>query len=120
MKKEVEDLMLKQWQIYAPNMTRDNVIEAFITTPYEHALRNIDALNGSWSYGAMVPSQLDRFRPIPDLSGYRIPFLKNMYICSSNMHSGGGIARGSSYNCFKVVVEDFKLEKIWEKKGRAW
>ncbi|HAM50048.1 MAG TPA: hypothetical protein DCP92_04900, partial [Nitrospiraceae bacterium] len=103
MKKEVEDLMLKQWQIYAPNMTRDNVIEAFITTPYEHALRNIDALNGSWSYGAMLPSQLDRFRPIPDLSSYRIPFLKNMYICSSNMHSGAGIARGSSYNCFKVI-----------------
>jgi hypothetical protein len=43
-----------------------------------------------------------------------------MYICSSNMHSGGGIARGSSYNCFKVIVDDFKLEKFWEKKGRAW
>ncbi len=120
MKKEVEDLMLKQWQIYAPNMTRDNVIEAFITTPYDHMLRNIDALNGSWSYGAMLPAQLDRFRPIPDLSGYRIPFLKNTYICSSNMHSGAGIARGSSYNCFKVIAEDFGLEKIWEKKGRAF
>jgi len=119
-KKEVADLMLKQWQIYAPNMTRDNVIEAFITTPYDHVMRNIDALNGSWSYGAMLPSQLDRFRPIPDLSGYRIPFLKNMYICSSNMHSGAGIARGSSYNCFKVIAEDFGLEKIWEKKGRPW
>jgi phytoene dehydrogenase-like protein len=120
MKKEVEDLMLKEWQIYAPNMTRENVIEAFITTPYDHLLRNIDALNGSWSYGAMLPSQLDRFRPIPDLSGYRIPFLKNMYTCSSNMHSGAGIARGSSYNCFKVIAEDFGLEKIWEKKGRPW
>jgi phytoene dehydrogenase-like protein len=120
MKKEVEDLILKQWQIYAPNMTHDNVIEAFITTPYEHRLRNIDALNGSWSYGAMLPSQLDRFRPIPDLSSYRLPFLKNTYICSSNMHSGAGIARGSSYNCFKVIAEDFGLEKIWEKKGRPW
>ncbi len=120
MKKEVEDLILKQWQIYAPNMTRDNVIEAFITTPYEHGLRNIDALNGSWSYGAMLPSQLDRFRPIPDLSSYRLPFLRNTYICSSNMHSGAGIARGSSYNCFKVIAEDFGLEKIWEKKGRPW
>ncbi|MGB9628811.1 MAG: hypothetical protein ACPL6D_09125, partial [Thermodesulfobacteriota bacterium] len=112
--------MLKQWQIYAPNMTRDNLIEAYITTPYDHVMRNIDALNGSWSYGAMLPSQLDRFRPIPDLSNYRIPFLKNMYICSSNMHSGAGIARGSSYNCFKVIAEDFGLEKIWEKKGRPW
>ncbi len=120
MKKEVEDLMLKQWQIYAPNMTRENVIEAFITTPYDHISRNIDALNGSWSYGAMLPSQLDRFRPIPDLSTYRLPFLKNMYVCSSNMHSGAGIARGSSYNCFKVIAEDFGLEKIWEKKGRAY
>jgi phytoene dehydrogenase-like protein len=120
MKKEVEDLMLKQWQIYAPNMTRDNVIEAFITTPYDTVMRNIDMLEGGWAEGAMFASQADRFRPIPDLSNYRIPFLKNMYICSSNMHSGGGIARGSSYNCFKVIAEDFKLEKLWEKKGRAY
>ncbi|MDI7261332.1 MAG: NAD(P)/FAD-dependent oxidoreductase [Thermodesulfobacteriota bacterium] len=120
MKKEVEDLMLKQWQIYAPNMTRDNVIEAFITTPYDTVMRNIDMLDGGWAEGAMFASQADRFRPIPDLSGYRLPFLKNMYICSSNMHSGGGIARGSSYNCFKVIAEDFKLEKLWEKKGRPY
>jgi phytoene dehydrogenase-like protein len=120
MKKEVEDLMLKQWQIYAPNMTRDNVIEAFITTPYDTNMRHPDMIEGGWVEGAMDASQNDRFRPIPDLSSYRIPFLKNMYICSSNMHSGGGIARGSSYNCFKVIVDDFKLEKIWEKKGRAW
>jgi phytoene dehydrogenase-like protein len=120
MKKEVEDLMLKQWQIYAPNMTRDNVIEAFITTPYDTNMRHPDMIEGGWVEGAMDASQNDRFRPIPDLSSYRIPFLKNMYICSSNMHSGGGIARGSSYNCFKVIVDDFKLEKIWEKKGRPY
>jgi hypothetical protein len=36
------------------------------------------------------------------------------------MHSGVGIARGSSYNCFKVIAEDFKLEKLWEKKGRLY
>jgi phytoene dehydrogenase-like protein len=120
MKKEVAELMLNHWQKYAPNMTHDNVIEAYITTPYEHMMRHPDAVNGSWSYGAMLPSQLDRFRPIPDLSSYRIPFLQNVYVCSCNMHSGAGIARGSSYNCFKVIAEDFGLEKIWEKKDRLY
>jgi hypothetical protein len=43
-----------------------------------------------------------------------------MYICSSNLHSCGGIGRGSSYNCFKVITEDFDLPKIWEEKGRDY
>jgi len=55
--------MLKQWQIYAPNMTRDNVIEAFITTPYDTNMRHPDMIEGGWVEGAMDASQNDRSDP---------------------------------------------------------
>jgi phytoene dehydrogenase-like protein len=46
--------------------------------------------------------------------------VKNMYLCSSAAHSGPGIGRGSGYNCFKVLAEDYGLKKIWEEKGRPF
>lgn len=119
MKKDIVDEILKQWQLYAPNMTGDNVIGAFITTPYDVVNRNIDMLEGGWVEGSMIASQLGRFRPTPELAHYRTP-IKDLYICSSNLHSGGGIGRGSSYCCYKKIAEDHGLRKVWEEKGRPY
>jgi len=120
MKREIVDRALKDWQIYAPNMTWDNVISHNIQTPLDVTYRHLDMKEGGWVEGAMMLSQQDRFRPIPEISNYRIPNVENMYICSSNLHSCGGIGRGSSYCCFKVITEDFNLPKIWEEKGREY
>lgn len=120
MKHEIVDRALQDWQIYAPNMTWDNVISHNIQTPLDVCYRHPDMKEGGWVEGAMMLSQQDRFRPVPEISDYRIPNVKNMYICSSNLHSCGGIGRGSSYNCFKKIVEDFNLPKIWEEKGRDY
>jgi len=120
MKHEIVDRALKDWQIYAPNMTWDNVISHNIQTPLDVCYRHPDMKEGGWVEGAMMLSQQDRFRPVPEISNYRIPRVKNMYIGSSNLHSCGGIGRGSSYNCFKKIVEDFDLPKIWEEKGRDY
>jgi phytoene dehydrogenase-like protein len=119
MKKEIVDVMLEQWSWYAPNMTRDNLIGAFITTPYETQARNMNMREGGWTVGDMLASQVGRFRPIPELAYYQMP-VKNMYLCSSAAHSGPGIGRGSGYNCFKVIAEDYGLKKIWEEKGRPF
>lgn len=119
MKKEFVDDLFRHWRHYAPNMTKDNLIDAFITTPYDVTRRHPDMLEGGWVEGSMFASQLGRFRPVPELSNYRTP-VPNLYICSSNLHSAGGIGRGSSYNCYKVIAQDFGLERFWEKQGRAY
>jgi phytoene dehydrogenase-like protein len=120
MKREIVDRALKDWQIYAPNMTWDNVISHNIQTPLDVTYRHLDMKEGGWVEGAMMLSQQDRFRPLPEISNYRIPNVENMYICSSNLHSCGGIGRGSSYCCFKVIADDFNLPRIWEEKGREY
>ena len=119
MKREVVDKILVEWQKYAPNMTRENVIAAHITTPYDVTRRHLDMLEGGWVEGAMFASQLDRFRPTPEFSNYRTP-VQNLYICSSNLHSGGGIGRGSSYCAYKVIAQDFGLPRFWEQAGRNY
>ncbi len=110
---------IRQWQWYAPNMTEDNVIGSCISTPFDVASRNINMIEGSVIQGAPIASQWGRLRPIPELSGYRMP-IKNLYLCSSSAHPGGGIGRGSSYNCYKVIAQDFGLRRPWEEAGRAY
>ena len=118
-KREIADEIVRQWQWYAPNMTPDNVIGIYVSTPYDTQNRNINMREGSWSVGAGFASQMGRNRPVPELSGYRMP-LKNLYLCSAAAHYGGGIGRSSSYNCFKVIADDLGLDKVWENKGRAY
>jgi phytoene dehydrogenase-like protein len=98
--------ILKEWEIYAPNMTRENVIASRVITPYDVLQRHINMRDGSISCGDMILSQQDRCRPIPELANYRTP-IKNFYLCSSAAHSGVGTGRGSAYCCYQIVAEDF-------------
>ena len=67
---------------------------------------NVIAIAGNPACGDMITSQLDRFRPTPELSNYRTP-IQNFYLCGSACHNGVGTGRGSSYNCYQVIREDF-------------
>jgi beta-carotene ketolase (CrtO type) len=117
-KREMADVMLKEWQRYAPNVTKDNFIEAFISTPDDVINRNPTLHGGGWGGLDHTADHLGRLRPIPELSNYRLP-VKNAYLCSSAAHSGAGIGRGSSYCCYKTIAKDYNLSyKPWEEAGR--
>ncbi|KUO78778.1 MAG: hypothetical protein APF81_26350 [Desulfosporosinus sp. BRH_c37] len=115
-KKEFVDNLFKHWVKYAPNMTKDNLIDAFITTPYDVLNRHPDMKEGGWVMGSMYASQNGRYRPTPEFSNYKTP-VQNLYICSANLHSGGGIGRGSSYNAYKVIAEEHGLPRFWEQRA---
>jgi phytoene dehydrogenase-like protein len=109
LRNEFEAAIIREWQVYAPNMTRDNVIASHIVTPYDIQLNHPNMHEGSIACGDMIISQMDRFRPTPELANYRTP-IKNFYLCSSACHNGVGTGRGSSYNCYQVIREDFSMK----------
>jgi len=109
LRNEFENAIIREWQIYAPNMTRDNVIACRVVTPYDIELRHPNMHEGSIACGDMIISQMDRFRPTPELSNYKTP-IKNFYLCSSACHNGVGTGRGCSYNCYQVISKDFAIK----------
>jgi phytoene dehydrogenase-like protein len=119
MKKEIISEMIRQWQWYAPNMTWDNVIASYCSTPYDVVKRNTNMREGSVVVGAHTASQMGRFRPCPELARYRTP-IRNLYLCGASMHYGGGLRGRNGYNCYKILAEDFGLRKVWEEKGRHY
>jgi beta-carotene ketolase (CrtO type) len=91
-------------------MTAENVIAARVYSPDDIQRERLNMVQGGYSAGSMIASQIGRFRPIPDLTGYRI-LLENLYDCSANLHSGPGIGRGSSYNCYREIAQALHLEQ---------
>jgi beta-carotene ketolase (CrtO type) len=108
-KKRFLDNLLREWARYAPNMTLDNVVAARVYGPDDIERERPDMAEGGYSAGATIASQLGRFRPVAGVSGYKL-LLDNLYNCSSNLHSGPGIGRGSSWNCFQEIAGDLALE----------
>lgn len=106
---DFEKLLREQWPVYARNMTADNIISVRLIGPREIHATHPDMLEGGYSEGSHLASQLGRFRPVPELSGYQ-SVLPNVYSCSSNVHSGSGIGRGSSYNCWLQIAADLGLD----------
>ena len=96
LKKKMADKLIEEWPAYAPNMTRDNVIDIYLDSPLDSSYRNINMVNGSVGLGSLLPSQEDRTRPCSELSNYRTP-IKNYYLCGNSCHVGGGVR----------VAEDF-------------
>ncbi|MEE8339259.1 MAG: NAD(P)/FAD-dependent oxidoreductase [Xanthomonadales bacterium] len=112
-KEDFVNQWLDKWETYAPNMTRDNIIATRIYSPYDVLSGHPDMIEGGWTEGSMIASQLGRFRPFPELASYRSP-IKNLYQCSSNLHSAAGIGRGSGYIAYKAIAEDRGLPRFWE------
>lgn len=101
--------LLEQWREFAPNMTKSNVIGMHIACPEDIEKLHPDNIEGGYSQGSTIASQMGRYRPGPGLASYRT-LLENVYNCSSNLHSGSGIGRGSSYNCFQVMARELGLK----------
>ena len=119
-KRTMPQRFMKLWEQYASNMTWDNVIGFNTITPWDVANRNINAQEGGMVFCNLIPSQVYRFRPIPELSGFRTP-IKGLYMCANCMPTvPTGVNGVPGYCCYKVLAEDYGLEKVWEKKGRPY
>jgi phytoene dehydrogenase-like protein len=118
MKREYSEAVIKEWQKYAPNMTRENLIGAHF-----HSGLDISKKSKSWPGGwpGLPPtmSAAGRNCPLPELSGYKMP-IENLYLASAWVHPGPFVLTSPGYNCYKVIAEDFGLRKPWEEKGRPY
>lgn len=111
-----EEYMWKQiakLQEYAPNMTKDNVLETYITTPADIQNKFANMVKGGYKQGAYHPLQMGYLRPNQECSQYRTP-VKNLYVGGSSVAPGGCVIWGSGYNCANAVAEDYGIQKWWK------
>ena len=86
---------------YAPNFTR-SVLARQVLTPLDLE-RVFNLTGGNIFQGAMVPSQLFSFRPVPGYAGYRTP-IRGLYLCGAAAHPGGGVMGAPGLNAAREIL----------------
>jgi phytoene dehydrogenase-like protein len=110
---EFAETLLAVWRMYAPNLTRDNVIASYLYTPYDIPRHDISMVRGSVRLGAYSSDQYGRNRPHPRLADYRGDLIDRLYLCSSSSPGGGGVNGAPGYNAAGVIASDLGLDRWW-------
>jgi phytoene dehydrogenase-like protein len=90
---------------YSPNF-KDLIVHAEVRTPREIEAE-VGLTEGNIFQGELTLDQLMFNRPFPGYAQYRGP-VKNMYMCSSSTHPGGGVMGAPGANAAREILKDLK------------
>lgn len=88
---------------HAPNI-RDIILHRQVLTPLDLE-REFGLTEGNIFHGELTLEQLFFLRPAPGWAQYRTP-IKNLYLCGSGSHPGGGIMGAPGRNAAMAVLAD--------------
>ena len=68
--------------------------------------RELGLRNGQVMHVEMALDQMFLWRPMPELSGYRMPGVEGLYLCGASMHPGGGVFGASGRSAAATALAD--------------
>jgi phytoene dehydrogenase-like protein len=93
---------------YAPNFKRSVLDRQVLAPPDLERVFNLTG--GNIFQGAMTPSQLFAFRPVPGYARYRTP-LRGLYLCGAAAHPGGGVMGTPGLNAAGEILRERRLRR---------
>ena len=90
---------------YAP-VFKDLIVSMEVRTPQDIE-NEIGLTEGNIFQGELTIDQLLFNRPFPGYAQYRMP-IKNMYMCGSSTHPGGGVSAACGANAAREILIDLK------------
>ena len=106
---EVADLMIDTVDRYAPGF-KASVVGRQALTPLDLE-RTFGLVGGDIMHGVLALDQLFSARPVLGHGNYRAP-IKNLYMCGSGTHPGGGVSGAPGYNAAREIVSDFRRRVV--------
>lgn len=97
------DKLLAEVDRFAPG-TSGKVIDRYIQTPLQ--IERLHGMHrGNVMHLEMTLDQMFCFRPMPELSSYRMP-IRGLYLTGSSTHPGGGVWGASGHNTAKLMLSE--------------
>ncbi|MEM7739341.1 MAG: NAD(P)/FAD-dependent oxidoreductase [Pseudomonadota bacterium] len=97
--------VIDQISEYSPNF-KDLILHTEIRTPRELEAE-VGLTEGNIFQGELTLDQLLFNRPFPGYAQYRGP-VRNMYMCGSTTHPGGGVMGAPGVNAAREILKDLK------------
>jgi phytoene dehydrogenase-like protein len=104
-REEFGDTVVDTIAEHAPNI-RDIILHRQVLTPLDLE-REFGLSEGNIFQGELTLEQLFFLRPAPGWAQYRTP-IRNLYMCGSATHPGGGIMGASGRNGALKILDDWK------------
>lgn len=103
-REKIGELAIGKIREYAPNF---KPVKFEVLTPLDIE-RRFGIWGGNIFHLDMTPDQLYFFRPLIGYSDYRTP-IKNLYLCGSGTHPGGGVTGAPGYNTAMEILKERKI-----------
>ena len=88
---------------YSPDF-KQRILHAEIRTPLDIE-KEVGLTEGNIFQGELTMDQLMFNRPVPGYAQYRTP-VKNVYLCGSSTHPGGGVMGAPGANAAREILRD--------------
>jgi phytoene dehydrogenase-like protein len=102
---EFGDTVINTLSDHAPNL-RNIILHRQVLTPLDIE-RKFGLSEGNIFQGELSLEQLFFLRPVPGWAQYRTP-IRNLYMCGSATHPGGGIMGASGRNAAQKILSEWK------------
>ncbi|WP_446221633.1 phytoene desaturase family protein [Nocardia sp. IBHARD005] len=98
------DRIVAEVERYAPGFA-SSVRQRFVQTPVDLE-REMGLRGGNVMHVEMSLDQMMLWRPLPELSGQRVPGAPGLYLTGASTHPGGGVSGASGRSAARLVLGD--------------
>lgn len=105
-------VLLDLLERFAPNLTREAIIDSFVRTPVDTEASLPNMTGGDLLVGSFTNNQVGYNRPFAGAGEYRTP-VQNLYLCGGSSHPGGNVTGLCGYNAAGVLATDLSLPIWW-------
>jgi len=102
------DRVVDGYSRFAPNL-KSAVEHRQVLGPYDME-QEYGLVGGNIMHGDLTLDQLFSWRPVVGYADYRTP-IKNLYLCGSGTHPGGGISGINGRNASREILKDLKRRR---------
>ncbi len=107
-KEEIADRVLETLRQHTTNMTSDNILARWTSSPLDFNRYNPAYIKGDYNHFPLSVTQSYGNRPLPGWGQFRMP-VKKLYICGPSAHPGGGVWGGGRATV-QVIMEDLNID----------
>ncbi|MFI9505570.1 phytoene desaturase family protein [Nocardia sp. NPDC052566] len=104
------DRIIAEVDSYAPGFA-DTVLRRFVQTPVDLE-RELGLRGGNVMHVEMSLDQMMLWRPLPELSGQRVPGAPGLYLTGASTHPGGGVSGASGRSAAALALRDHRPRRF--------
>lgn len=105
------DRIIAEVDAHAPGFA-GTVTQRFVQTPADLE-REMGLLGGNVMHIEMSIDQMFMWRPLPELSGQRVPGAPGLYLTGASTHPGGGVSGASGRSAARLIEQDLRPRRLF-------